>query len=82
MTPYCTACDRFMRCETNSVTVVSGAAYSGDLFACPECHTGVVVGFGRNPYEMDPDKIVELRRKAAGQYWFTEAQPVPRSRTR
>lgn len=24
-------------------------AYSGDMYACPECHANVIIGFGRSP---------------------------------
>jgi hypothetical protein len=54
-------CDKEMTCEKNGFVVrffdkkqkVSIYDMSGDMYACPNCLTKVVVGFGR-PYNYNP----------------------------
>jgi len=72
LTPICVPCARSMRCAQNEFAVRDkrtpdspATVWSGDRFACPDCGSSVVVGFGsglaENPDAPDTDAL-EFRR--------------------
>ena len=46
--PVCSECETTMLCSENDVQVNCGDGYvkCGDEYACPECQTRVIIGFG------------------------------------
>ena len=46
--PVCAECETTMLCAKNEVRVDCGGGYvkSGDEYACPDCKTRVIIGFG------------------------------------
>ena len=80
--PICAECECEYRCAQNEVLVrlsQEGDCYSGDLYRCPGCFAGVILGIGRAPYhkahvaarvDRDAERVYDayrVPRRAAGE---------------